>query len=170
LISSNRDNLIVFQHVKIEDAYNAWSATYDSDRNRTRDLDQQVAREELQNLRCNSVLELGCGTGKNTALLAQIGGRVRSLDFSAGMIEKAWARTDSPNVTFEIADITKRWPSDDQAFDLVVCNLVLEHVEDLGFIFAEGARVLSTGGRLLRLRASPVSSIPGNAGSLSERR
>ena len=162
LIGSYRDNLMSqFQPVKIEDAYNAWSATYDSDRNRTRDLDQQVAREELQSFRCNSVLELGCGTGKNTALLAQIGDRVRSLDFSAGMIEKARARTDSPNVTFEIADITKRWPSDDQAFDLVVCNLVLEHVEDLGFIFAEGARVLSTGGRCFVCELHPFRQYQG---------
>jgi len=162
LISNFRDNLMSqFQAVKIEDAYNAWSSTYDSDRNRTRDLDQQVARDELQNLRCHSVLELGCGTGKNTTLLAQISERVCSLDFSAGMIEKARARTDSPNVTFEIADITKRWPSNDQSFDLVVCNLVLEHIEDLGFIFAEGARVLTTGARYFVCELHPFRQYEG---------
>lgn len=133
--------------MKIQDAYNAWSETYDSDRNLTRDLDQHVARQTLQGLRCKSILEIGCGTGKNTAVLAAIGDRVLSLDFSAGMIEKAKAAIDSTNVTFEIADITKRWPAHDESFDLVVCDLVLEHIENLSFIFSEAARVLIDGGK-----------------------
>lgn len=133
--------------MKIQDAYNAWSETYDSDQNLTRDLDQQVARQELQGLRCKSILEIGCGTGKNTAVLAAIGAQVLSLDFSAGMIEKARATIHSPNVTFEIADITERWPANDESFDLVVCDLVLEHVENLSFIFSEAARVLIAGGK-----------------------
>jgi protein-L-isoaspartate O-methyltransferase len=35
------------------------------------------------------VLEIGCGTGKNTSVLAQIGEKVLALDFSENMIEKA---------------------------------------------------------------------------------
>src|SRR5687768_3604663 len=101
----------------IQDAYTDWSATYDSDRNLTRDLDQHVARQQLAQLRCKSILELGCGTGKNTPLLASIGEHVQALDFSEGMIEKARAKVTAPNVTFDIADITKRWPCQDQSFD-----------------------------------------------------
>ena len=139
----------------IKDAYTDWSATYDSDRNLTRDLDQRVARTELDRFRCKSILELGCGTGKNTPLLASIGEHVQALDFSAGMIEKARAKVMAPNVTFEIADITKRWPSKDQSFDLIVCNLVLEHIEHLNFIFAEGSRVLVKGGRFFTCELHP---------------
>jgi len=147
--------------VKVEDAYNAWSATYDSDHNRTRDLDEQVARQELQNLRCKAVLELGCGTGKNTQLLADISERVYSLDFSAGMIEKAKQRVPAANVTFELADITKCWPVDDQLFDLVVCNLVLEHVEDLQFVFSEAARALIAGGKFFVSELHPFRQYQG---------
>jgi len=75
--------------MNIQEAYTDWSATYDVDRNLTRDLDQLATRETLSNLRFKSILELGCGTGKNTALLAQIGEHVLALDFSEGMIEKA---------------------------------------------------------------------------------
>ena len=139
----------------IQDAYTDWSATYDSDRNLTRDLDSHVARQELTHFRCRSILELGCGTGKNTPLLASIGVDVHALDFSAGMIEKARAKVTSPNVTFEIADITKRWPSKDQSFDLIVCNLVLEHIEDLSFIFAEASRVLVEGGKFFVCELHP---------------
>src|SRR5215216_6258456 len=75
--------------MSIQDAYNEWSETYDIDRNLTRDLDQQVMREVLTDLRFHSILEIGCGTGKNTVFLAQIGAHVHALDFSQGMIEKA---------------------------------------------------------------------------------
>jgi ubiquinone/menaquinone biosynthesis C-methylase UbiE len=147
--------------VKVADAYNTWSSTYDSDQNRTRDLDEQVARQELQKLCFRAALELGCGTGKNTTLLSSISERVLSLDFSASMIEKAKQRVPSANVTFKIADITKRWPADDQLFDLVVCNLVLEHVEELPFIFAEAARVLITGGKFFICEFHPFRQYHG---------
>jgi ubiquinone/menaquinone biosynthesis C-methylase UbiE len=145
----------------IKDAYTDWSATYDSDRNLTRDLDQQVARQELDRFRCKSILELGCGTGKNTPLLASIGENVHALDFSAGMIEKARAKVTAPNVDFEIADLTKLWPSKDQSFDLIVCNLVLEHIEDLSFIFAEASRVLGKGGRFFICELHPFRQYQG---------
>lgn len=147
--------------MKVEDAYNAWSATYDSDRNLTRDLDEQVVRRELQNLRCKAVLELGCGTGKNTNLLADISERVHSLDFSVGMIEKARQRVGSGKVTFELADLTERWPVADRLFDLVVCNLVLEHIEDLNFVFTEAQRVLIDGGRFFVCELHPFRQYQG---------
>lgn len=147
--------------MKVETAYNAWSATYDSDQNRTRDLDEQVTRLELGDLRWKAVLEVGCGTGKNTKLLADISEQVCCLDFSAGMIEKAKQRVTSANVTFEIADITKRWPTDDGTFQLVTCNLVLEHVPDLVFVFGEAARVLTRGGRFFISELHPFRQYQG---------
>ena len=139
----------------IQDSYTDWSATYDSDRNLTRDLDQIVARQKLSELRCRSILELGCGTGKNTSLLASIGEHVHALDFSAGMIERARTKVAASNVAFEIADITKQWPCKDQSFDLIAGNLVLEHIEHLNFIFAEASRVLVKGGRLFICELHP---------------
>jgi malonyl-CoA O-methyltransferase len=139
----------------IQDSYTDWSATYDSDRNLTRDLDQHVARQQLSEFRCRSVLEIGCGTGKNTPLLASIGEHVHALDFSAGMIERARTKVTASNVRFEIADITKHWPSKDQSVELIVCNLVLEHIEHLNFIFAEASRVLDKGGRFFVCELHP---------------
>jgi ubiquinone/menaquinone biosynthesis C-methylase UbiE len=75
--------------MSIRQAYSDWATTYDLDRNLTRDLDQAVTRNILANLHCKSVLELGCGTGKNTALLAEIGERICAIDFSPSMIERA---------------------------------------------------------------------------------
>jgi ubiquinone/menaquinone biosynthesis C-methylase UbiE len=147
--------------MNIQQAYTDWSATYDSDRNLTRDLDEIATRETLANLRCNSILEIGCGTGKNTSLLARIGARVSAIDFSTGMIEKARRKLSAGNVTFAVADITQPWPARDQSFDLVVCNLVLEHVADLLHIFAQAGRVLGEGGRFFVSELHPVRQYQG---------
>lgn len=147
--------------MSIQKAYNEWSYTYDRDRNLTRDLDEQILREELTNLRFKSVLEIGCGTGKNTVFLAQIGGHVHALDFSEGMIEKAREKVKADPVRFSIADLTQRWPCEDQAYDLVACNLVLEHLEDLSFIFSEAFRVLRTEGKFLINELHPFKQYEG---------
>ena len=135
--------------MKVVQAYNDWAATYDADRNLTRDLDEQVTREMLASLRFDSVLEFGCGTGKNTAFFSEIAQRVHALDFSVEMLERARQKSPAANVTFGIADITKPWPVTDNSIELVTCNLVLEHIADLSFVFAEAARVLVKGGKIL---------------------
>jgi malonyl-CoA O-methyltransferase len=128
--------------MEIQDAYNGWSDIYDTDINLTRDLDSFVTRSLLANRQFDSTLEIGCGTGKNTVFFAQIGTNVHALDFSEGMIQKAKGKVQSENVRFEMADITKSWPCEDNAYDLISCNLVLEHIEDLSHIFAETSRTL----------------------------
>src|SRR5216684_4327423 len=127
--------------MNIQQAYTDWSSTYDQDRNLTRDLDEIVTRETLASLCCDSILEIGCGTGKNTALLAQIGQHVKAIDFSSGMIEKAREKPSLDNVTFAAADLTQPWPCDDQSIDLISCNLVLEHISE--FIHAGAANNLA---------------------------
>jgi ubiquinone/menaquinone biosynthesis C-methylase UbiE len=145
----------------VHEAYNWWAATYDSDRNLTRDLDQAVTRATLGSLRCSSILELGCGTGKNTELLAQLGRRVYSLDFSEQMISQAKTKLRADNVSFLVADLTRRWPCRAKAVDLAVCNLVLEHIADLDFIFSEASRVLVKGGRFFVCELHPFRQYQG---------
>jgi len=147
--------------VKAQEAYNHWSATYDRDRNLTRDLDQAITRNILANLRYKSVLEIGCGTGKNTALLAEIGEYVYAFDFSEAMIEKARQKLRAGSVSFVVADLTQRWPCKERAVDLIACNLVLEHIRDLSFIFAEADRVLGRGGRFFISELHPFRQYQG---------
>jgi ubiquinone/menaquinone biosynthesis C-methylase UbiE len=147
--------------MKVDEAYEIWSRTYGEDRNLTRDLDEQITRQTLNDCSCKSILEIGCGTGKNTNLFARIGERVHALDFSAAMIEKARQKSSFDNVTFRVADITQRWPFDDRSVDLVTCNLVLEHIENLGFVFGEAARVLVDQGKLLVSELHPFRQYEG---------
>jgi malonyl-CoA O-methyltransferase len=147
--------------VSVQDAYTNWAATYDEDRNRTRDLDQQVTRAALSGQQYAAIVEIGCGTGKNTALLAQLGASVRALDFSAGMLARARQKVQAANVTFVDADLTQPWPVEDGSAGLVVCNLVLEHIENLHFVFAEAARVLAPAGRFFVCELHPFRQYQG---------
>lgn len=147
--------------MNIQNAYNQWSDSYDSDENLTRDLDAQVTRAVLGSLRFKSALELGCGTGKNTVLLAQIADAVHALDFSQGMIDKAREKVRAENVRFEMADLTQRWPCVDSAYDLITCNLVLEHIADLPHVFAEAARTLAPQGRFFINELHPFKQYRG---------
>jgi ubiquinone/menaquinone biosynthesis C-methylase UbiE len=147
--------------MNIQNAYNEWSEIYDSNTNPTRDLDQKVTRDLLVNLRFDSILELGCGTGKNTTFLSQIGKQVHALDFSHGMIEKAKKKINQENVHFSIADLKIRWPCEDEDYDLITCNLVLEHIEDLTHIFSEASRVLKLKGKFLINELHPFKQYKG---------
>src|SRR5215211_7579425 len=105
-------------NMDIQSAYNEWSGTYDTDENLTRDLDQQVTRSLLAGLHFDSILEIGCGTGKNTVFLAGIGEQVSAIDFSQGMIEKAKQKVQAENVRFSMMDIIQPWEFQNQSFDL----------------------------------------------------
>ena len=157
--------------MSIKEAYTRWSETYDADPNRTRDLDAEVTREWLGDQRFRSILEIGCGTGKNTEFLATIADRVTAVDFSPGMLSqaksKAEARGFAGNVEFATVDVTHAWPFDAGRFDLVVCNLVLEHVADLGFIFAEAARCLNSGGEFFLCELHPFRQYEGTMANFS---
>ena len=145
----------------VRDAYDAWAATYDSDRNLTRDLDAAVTRATLAALPRTAILELGCGTGKNTAFLAGLGVPVLALDFSPGMLARARARVTAPGVAFARADLTRPWPCATGAVDLIAGNLVLEHIADLDGIFAEAARCLAPGGHLFIAELHPFRQYAG---------
>jgi ubiquinone/menaquinone biosynthesis C-methylase UbiE len=154
-VSDSEAKRVVTANMDVQESYNHWSATYDTDENLTRDLDQLVTRETLADSRWQSILEIGCGTGKNTALLAQIGDRVCALDFSEGMIARAKDKLRSANVIFALADITKQWPCADGSVDLVACHLVLEHIEELPSVFEEAYRSLVKGGEFLVCELHP---------------
>ena len=146
---------------EIAAAYDAWSEVYDSNQNATRDLDARVLRAQGFQLSGRSVLELGCGTGKNTEHLAIEAASVLALDFSEGMLAKARARVASACVRFLRHDIRQRLPVADASVDLAVVNLVLEHVERLEPVFAEAARALRPGGTLFVCELHPFRQLMG---------
>jgi ubiquinone/menaquinone biosynthesis C-methylase UbiE len=128
------------------EAYNKWSETYDSIVNKTRDIEAVALRSILSKFNFDSVLEIGCGTGKNTSWIAFKSKHVIAIDFSSEMISKAIKKIKEDNVLFQQADITQPWKFAAQKFDLVICSLVLEHIKNIHFVFEQANLVLKSGG------------------------
>ena len=149
-------------HVSIDVAYTRWADRYDTDRNLTRDLDASVTAEVLGARRFGMAVEAGCGTGKNTVLLARISSSVLAMDFSVAMLDRAKDRVRESNVTFCHTDLLKIWPCDAGVAGLVSCNLVLEHVEELDWIFREAARSLAPDGLLFISELHPYRQYLGS--------
>lgn len=93
----------------------------------------------------DSVLELGCGTGVFSGILAKHGRRTTLLDFSAKSVEfcrEVFTQAQLPG-TFVQADVCQPFPFENGAFDCVWSSGLLEHFTDeqLTFILKESARV-----------------------------
>jgi ubiquinone/menaquinone biosynthesis C-methylase UbiE len=129
----------------VEQAYNIWAGQYDSNHNKTRDLEAVALRETLSGFQFKNCLEIGCGTGKNTEWLLGIAAHITAVDFSEEMLLKAKAKIRSENVIFQRADINREWLFTDKQFDLVTFSLVLEHIENLDDIFRKVAAVVLPG-------------------------
>lgn len=127
-------------------AYDIWAEQYDTNNNRTRDMEALVLRETLSQLTFDSCLEIGCGTGKNTVWLMDRTAKITAVDLSEQMLDKAKQKIQSPGVSFVQADITGSWSFRTTLYGLVTFSLVLEHIEHLEPIFRKVADSLKEGG------------------------
>ncbi|MGG6268695.1 class I SAM-dependent methyltransferase [Leptolyngbya sp. AN03gr2] len=71
-------------------------------------------------------LEIGCGTGEFSRVLADRGWEVCAIDLSPNMIEIARSQS-SPNIDFQVADVLK-WKFPIEQFDAIVSIATLHHV------------------------------------------
>ena len=104
------------------------------------------------------VLDIGCGSGRHTAALFDLGRCfIVGADASASDLRQARQRlhfheqvAQHPAGTWALsaADVT-RLPFIDNGFDVVICAEVLEHVRDHGQALTELARVLKPSGELI---------------------
>lgn len=126
-----------------QQAYDSWSEQYDTNENKTRDLEALSLREHINGQTFEHCLEIGCGTGKNTEWLVTQSKKVLAVDLSEEMLSKAKQKIKDSKVTFIQADITHDWSfTNDNQFDLATFSLVLEHIEDLEAIFAQLNKVI----------------------------
>lgn len=126
-------------------AYDQWSSLYDSNENKTRDLDATALRTNFKGMHFQNILEWGCGTGKNTEWLATICGNLTAVDLSPGMLAIAKEKVTAQHVQFMEGNLLHSFPARVE-YDLVCCNLVMEHLEDLRPPFGHISAALKSGG------------------------
>ena len=154
--------------IEVEAAYREWAESYDAVVNLTRDLDAVVLRAIGLGRTGRDIVELGCGTGKNTAWLAEGARSLVAIDLSEEMLARARTRVSADNVRFVRHDLRTPWPLASGVADLVVGNLVLEHISDVDFVFAQAARVLRRGGELFVSEFHPFRQLLGSGAKLSD--
>jgi ubiquinone/menaquinone biosynthesis C-methylase UbiE len=147
---------------EVQQAYNSWAQQYDSNENKTRDLEARSLRETLEPLSFGTCLEIGCGTGKNTVWLLTKAESVTAVDLSEEMLSKARTKISGENVNFVQADINQPWAFAKQTYDLVGFSLVLEHIEELQPVFTKVAHVLKSGGYLYISELHPFKQYSGS--------
>ena len=103
-----------------------------------------------------SVLELGCGQGRDTLLFAKEGFHVTALDYSAtGLLKLQGSAREigvSDRIDTRSFDVRKPLPFPDGSFDLCYSHMLLcmeLSTVELRFLLGEVRRVLKTGGLAL---------------------
>ncbi len=111
-------------------------------------LTRSVVRERVaQEGRLGHAVELGCGTGYFTRILAAKADALLATDVSPGMLEEARRNVVAPNVAFQVEDCqSTSLPGG--AFDTAFISLVL-HFTEPNRVIAEMRRILKPGGLLV---------------------
>jgi len=106
---------------------------------------------DVSDLTGASVLDLGCGIGETTRLLAaRVGptGSVLGVDFNPALVESATSMTTEPNVSFAQGDVHDL-SYEDATFDVVFARLLLLHVADPQAALREMLRVCRPQGTVI---------------------
>ena len=93
------------------------------------------------------VLDIGCGDGKFTGVLATLFERVEGLDVNERKIEAAQKAADAAGLAIKFrAGSGEALPHPDRSIDVVVFSNSLHHMADMDGALREAARVLVPGG------------------------
>jgi SAM-dependent methyltransferase len=104
-------------------------------------------------------LDLGCGTGVALATLAGLGWSTVGVDVSADQLRVARERADTAGAELVLADAAAM-PFENGSFDAVASLVTHTDFEDAAAVFAETARVLRPGGRLVYVGVHPCFVAP----------
>jgi SAM-dependent methyltransferase len=133
--------------------------------NRAIHLEQRLALEPWLKVNPGTrVLDVGCGIGRWSRLLAARGADVTGVDLSPTMIAQAQQRAAADGVAdrcrFQVRDLSTLDVG--ERFDLVLGVTVLQHILDPGALRAALVAMtahLAAGGRMILLEAAPAALV-----------
>lgn len=97
-----------------------------------------------------SALDIGCGPGAYTIILAEMGLSVTGIDYSEKMLEKAVENTRHRNICAEFIKMdAQHLEFEDNSFDIIVSRDVFWNLDNPEAAYSELIRVLKPGGKAL---------------------
>jgi len=105
----------------------------------------------IGDVRGRLVLDLACGEGYNTRILARKGAKVTGIDFSEKLIElaKQEEAKEKLGICYYVLDATDLKEFSNNHFDVVTCFMSLQDIENYEKAISEVARVLKNLGRFV---------------------
>lgn len=102
---------------------------------------------ELVPLKGKRILDVGCGLGENTILLARLGADVTAMDISPQMLDNVAHIAKRYNVSCKTSlQDGKKLDFAPESFDVVLCANVFHHIENKEFFLENVHQILKKGG------------------------
>jgi len=140
-----------------------WSSHYTvrGDKNRQYVVDPAIFRI-IGSVEGSSILDAGCGNGYLCRLLAKRGAKPVGVDISERFIEIAKQKEARMplGITYHVGSLSNLFMLQNEAFDLVISNLVLMDVRHLAKAIKELHRILKKEGKLIFSIMHPCFSSP----------
>lgn len=92
----------------------------------------------------HTLLDVGCDDGRRTLMFARAIGTTKL--HGVEIVPERAAEAEQRGIAVSQADLNERLPYEDESFDVVVSNQVIEHLADTDTFVAEIGRVLRPGG------------------------
>lgn len=139
------------ERVPLNEGYSLWAENYDNEpHNRVVIAEEQHIWELIGSVEGKRVLDVGCGTGRHCIRLAAAGADVLASEPNEAMLKVARSKAKASCVTIGwLGHDIESLPRDIGQFDLVLCCLVLSHVEDVHGAIGKLSQFVIDGGAIV---------------------
>jgi ubiquinone/menaquinone biosynthesis C-methylase UbiE len=135
-----------------DEAAESWADFVREGKDHYRDeMNTPAALRMIGNVRDKRVLDLSCGEGSNTRILARRGAKIVGVDFSTKMIGLARQKEkeEKLGISYFVSDAADLRMFGSGCFDVVTCFMALMDIERYEEAISEVARVLKEDGRFV---------------------
>lgn len=114
-------------------------------------IGKAVPVEWFEKAKGNKLLGLACGGGQQGPIFSIKGYETTIMDYSEAQLDsdRLVADREGLAITTVQADMTKKFPFDDESFDIIFCPVSNAYIENLENMWRESYRVLKKGGLLM---------------------